>query len=112
MDLLINNALVATFSNTLNNVASNVNWEQFAFDFTASGPTIIAFKNASLLGGESGQNYVGLDNVSIAPVPLPNTLMLLLGGIGCLLLWGVRSRQILERSVMLLTARGVTWRQR
>jgi hypothetical protein len=55
-DLLINNILQDTFSNTLNDLALNLNWQQFTFSLFASGPTTIAFRNASLTGGEHGQN--------------------------------------------------------
>ena len=86
--LLINGTLAATYDNNLNALPLNINWQQFTYDFTASGATTIAFLNASPC---CDQNFVGLDNVSLAAVPIPNSLVLLLAGIGCLLLWGVRS---------------------
>lgn len=48
------------------------NWELETLDFTATGTTT----TISLIG-HSGNNYIGLDNVSVNPVPEPASLALL-----------------------------------
>ena len=89
--LVINGIDQNTFANTLNDLALNINWQQFIFNFAASGPTTIAFRNASLVIGPDGQNEVGLDNVSLLPVPEPGTLGLI--GLGLLGLGAMARRR-------------------
>jgi hypothetical protein len=59
-----------------------INWKEFSYTFQASGPTTrISFLNNT----PQGDNYLGLDDVSIAAVPEPSTwAMMILGfaGIG------------------------------
>jgi len=61
--------LNAPVSFTNGNVtAGAINWQQFTYEFTATGAsTRIAFLNNTA----SGDNYLGLDDVSIAAVPGP-----------------------------------------
>jgi hypothetical protein len=70
-----------TFTSTQNGTE---NWEpESMFFIGASGPTTtISFQ------GSSGSAYIGLDNVSVAAVPLPATLPLLAGGVGALGVFG------------------------
>jgi Protein of unknown function (DUF642)/PEP-CTERM motif len=57
---------------------NDISWQGFSYDFTASGTsTTIAFQNANAYGN----NYSGLDNVSLHSVPEPGTLALLFTGI-------------------------------
>ncbi len=57
-----------------------INWKEFSYTFTASGPsTKIAFLNNTA----PSDNYLGLDDVSIAAVPEPSTwAMMILGFAG------------------------------
>ena len=52
------------------------NWESETLDFVATGTS-----TDITLVGNSGQKYIGLDNVSVDPVPEPATLLLLGGGL-------------------------------
>ena len=80
--LQINGATVGTYTNS-NVTVGDVNWEQFTYDFAATGTsTGLAFLNAT-----SGDNYAGLDDVSIttlaSAVPEPSTwVMMILGFCG------------------------------
>jgi len=82
IQLFINGNLAATFSNGLNTPA-DITWELFNYDFTASGSsTTVAFINAT----DAGNNYAGLDNVSLnASVPEPASFVLLAAGLAGLL---------------------------
>ncbi|HXI99918.1 MAG TPA: PEP-CTERM sorting domain-containing protein [Micropepsaceae bacterium] len=84
VDLYIDGVLVATFDNSAF-VSQDVAWEQFAYDFTATGTsTVLAFINATPVGN----NYTGLDNVVLdaIAVPEPATLALFALGFGVLVL--------------------------
>jgi hypothetical protein len=62
-----------TFTST---ALSHNQWETFEFDFVAaSANTTISFD------GQAGTNqkYIGLDNVSVVPIPEPGTLTLIAG---------------------------------
>jgi hypothetical protein len=48
------------------------NWQSETLDFFATGTS-----TAITLTGDSGEKYIGLDNVSVDPVPEPATLLLL-----------------------------------
>jgi hypothetical protein len=58
-----------TFSSTL---SGTNDWQSETLDFIATGTS-----TAITLTGDSGQKYIGLDNVSVDPVPEPATLLLL-----------------------------------
>lgn len=61
-----------TFTNS--NVTTNaVNFQQFDLDFTAaaSGSAVFTFTNATSTVANGGNNYAGLDSVSLTPVPEP-----------------------------------------
>ena len=90
--VLINSIPQGIFSNTLNTLPLDLNWQQFIFPFTTlGGPTTIGLANASLVGTITGQNEVGLDNVSLVAVPEPSTLGLI--GLGLLGLGAMRRRR-------------------
>lgn len=69
----------ATFDNP-DQSPGGINWKEFSYTFEASGPTTrIAFLNNTA----QGDNYLGLDDVSIAAVPEPSTwAMMILGFAG------------------------------
>lgn len=73
--LFINGAWQKDFS-TDQNTPSDVTWQQFFYDFSASGYTTIAFLNET-----SGDNYAGLDNVVLTQTPEPGSLALLGAGL-------------------------------
>ena len=82
--LEIDGSPVGIFSN--NNVPppNLLHWEQFTYNFIASGATttIALFSAAS----DPTQNEVGLDNVSLAAIPEPSSLSLFAAGLGLLAL--------------------------
>lgn len=75
-----------TFAYSAINDRSNMNWQQYSFDFTATGPTsLLSFAADASAGCCYGP---ALDTVSVAAVPEPATWgMMLLGflGIGAVL---------------------------
>jgi hypothetical protein len=74
-------------STTFTSTPLNVNqWETFTFDFTATSATT----TISLDGQAStAEKYIGLDNVSVVPIPEPGTFALFAGS-GLLALVGWR----------------------
>lgn len=82
--LLIDGLPAGTFSNNNAPPPNLLDWEQFTFDFTATGPsTTIALFNAV---SDPTQNEVGLDNVSLTAIPEPGSAALLVAGLGGLFL--------------------------
>ncbi len=77
VELQINGVAAGLFSNA-NVTVGTVNWQQYSYAFTASGPmTQIAFLNRTNLG----DSYLGLDDVSLtAGVPEPSTWAMMLVG--------------------------------
>lgn len=79
-DLSINGGAIIPFTNS-NFTAGQVNWQEFTYEFTATGSaTTIAFLN----GTPANTSFAGLDNVSLASVanvPEPSTLTLFVTGI-------------------------------
>ena len=74
--LYIDGALVGTYDNSLNTF-EDVTWSSFSYKFTAASPsTVVAFLNNT----SAGNNYVGLDNVSLTSVPEPSSLIFLAVG--------------------------------
>jgi len=81
LDLSIDGGGRTSFTNTNVGGSGFLNWQQFNFDFTATGTsTLITFFNGTASGNE---NEVGLDNVTIASrvaaTPEPGTISLLAG---------------------------------
>ena len=76
INLSINGGAIQSFSNS-DNTNLAINWKPFSLTFFASGPTTIAFTN-----GTSGDNMLGLDDVSMAAVPEPASWAMLIAGFG------------------------------
>jgi len=76
LSLYVDGSPVNVYSNNLN-TTDDVTWEQFTYDFTASGYTTIAFLNDT----PTGNNYAGLDNVVLTQTPEPASLVLLASGL-------------------------------
>jgi hypothetical protein len=77
----IDGEIIGTFVNS-SIATEDVAWTPFSYRFRASGPqTVIAFLN----GTPVGNNYVGLDNVSISEAPEPTSLLLVGTGIMCVI---------------------------
>ena len=74
LNLSIDGGAIMTFTNAVN-VANGIDFAQFTTFFTATGPTLLAFSN-----GTVGDNYLGLDNVSVSLVPEPATWGLMIAG--------------------------------
>jgi hypothetical protein len=75
--LFIDGQLIGTFSNGADTI-NDVNWAPFNFAFTAAtDSTVIAFLSETPLGN----NFAGLDNVALASVPEPASLILLGSGL-------------------------------
>lgn len=78
VNLSINGGAVTSFTNA-SSTAGTVNWQQFFAPFTANGTsTTIAFLNGTSTVANGGNNYAGLDNVSITAVPEAGTFALAL----------------------------------
>ena len=83
--LYLNGLSVGSFANS-RDTFEDVNWMPFSYTFTASGSqTVSAFLNDTPVGN----NYSGLDNVSlVADVPEPGSLALsVIGLVGILLVF-------------------------
>ncbi len=67
----------ATSQGFSTNAAGPDAWTTYSMDFVANG-------SSTLLGflGNAGQNYIGLDNVSVNAIPAPGTLALVGLGLG------------------------------
>ena len=78
VDLSINGGSRISFTNP-NLPTTNLDWQLFSVDFTASGPvTNIAFYN----GSDSSNHLSALDNVSISSIPEPSAFATLAGAAG------------------------------
>jgi len=76
------NKMIATFPSYNGDGVAGMTWQQFTYDFAATGAsTTIAFYNLA----PSGVLANGLDDVSVTGVPEPPTAVLLLTGVGLLL---------------------------
>lgn len=91
VQLLVNDASVGTFTNSLNTVAWGYTWSQFNYTFVATASTKLTFMNATPAGNvtdgygrATGLDDITLDFVADAPVPEPSTWFMLAGGLGLL----------------------------
>ena len=95
VDLSINGGARASFTNS-NSTAGAVNWQQFFSTFTATGTTTtVSFLNGTPTTSGGGNNFAGLDNVSIVVVPEPATALLL--AVPLALLGGMATRRRVVR---------------
>ncbi|MGZ4788447.1 MAG: PEP-CTERM sorting domain-containing protein [Terriglobales bacterium] len=85
ISLWINGIEQQIFSNG-DNSFHDVTWDQFFYNFSASGYTTIAFINETPVGN----NYAGLDDIRLVQTPEPASLLLLASGIGGLLIRRLR----------------------
>ena len=76
VNLSINGGPIQSFTNSLN-TPFGINWAPFSVTFFAETPTAIAFTN-----GTTGDNMLGLDNVSVTAVPEPASWAMLIAGFG------------------------------
>ncbi len=76
VNLSINGGPIQSFTNS-DDTNFAINWKAFSVNFFAAGPTTIAFTN-----GTSGDNMLGLDDVSVALVPEPASWAMLIAGFG------------------------------
>ena len=76
VNLSINGGPIQSFTNSLN-TPFGINWAPFSVTFFAETPTTIAFTN-----GTTGDNMLGLDNVSVTAVPEPASWAMLIAGFG------------------------------
>ena len=74
LNLSIDGGPVSIYTNAAN-TPFGINFKKFSFVFTATGTTSLNFSN-----GTVGDNYLGLDTVSVTAVPEPATWGLMLGG--------------------------------
>ena len=91
LTLYINGQDVGVFQNDLNTNVDNITWQLDSYQFLATGDsTTIAFQNATAIGN----NYAGLDGVSLYAVPEPATFVLLVTGLAGVLLLLPRRQKI------------------
>jgi hypothetical protein len=89
--LYIDGQLVGPYNNS-GNTLEDVNWAPFSYSFQAgSNQTVVAFLNNTPLGN----NYAGLDNVTLTAVPEPSSLVLLGAGLSFL---ASRARKLRSRA--------------
>ena len=74
LNLSIDGGALSTYTNAVN-TPFGINFRKFSFVFTAAGATSLAFSN-----GTVGDNYLGLDTVSVTAVPEPATWGLMIAG--------------------------------
>ena len=74
-----------TFTSTL---GGTNNWEREVLSFIADGTS-----TTLILGGASGSNYIGLDNVSVTATPLPASMVMFLTALVPLGFAGYRRKQ-------------------
>jgi hypothetical protein len=87
--LYLDGQSVGSFANS-RDTFEDVTWMPFQYAFTASGPhTVITFLNDTPVGN----NYAGLDNVSLVAVPEPASLVLIVLGLGCVAFLSLRPRR-------------------
>ena len=82
--LSIDGGPTQSFTNGVN-TPFGINWQKFSFAFSTPGATTITFTN-----GTGNDNFLGLDNVSVTPVPEASTWAMLVLGFGLI---GVASRR-------------------
>jgi hypothetical protein len=71
----INSSLVGTYTNSETGPVGTLNWKKFSRTFTATATsTNIGFFNGTNTVALGGNNFAGLDNVSIEAVPEPTTI--------------------------------------
>jgi hypothetical protein len=86
VSILVNAGSASTTFTSTPSVANG--WEMFTFDFIAtSGITTLTL--TGVVAGDQSQKYIGLDNVSVVPIPEPGTFALFAGS-GLLALVGWR----------------------
>jgi hypothetical protein len=74
--LYVDGALVGPYNNA-GNTLEDITWTQFSYSFqAASDQAVVAFLNNT----DYGNNFAGLDNVTLAAVPEPSSLLLLGAG--------------------------------
>ena len=65
----------ATFTSTNDGLTQNL-WQLETMLFTATGTST----DITLLGASANNSYIGLDNVTVDPTPLPSTWLMLISG--------------------------------
>ena len=85
VDLLVNDVLAGSFTNTMSLSSAGSDWQRFTYDFVASGPTAkLTFLSSTAL--TSSNLGVGLDNVTFdtvgGGVPEPATWAMMILGFG------------------------------
>jgi hypothetical protein len=85
VDLSIDGGSLVSFTNS-DLTVGGVNWKLFTTNFVAAGSlTNLAFFNGTAVAGLGGNNFAGLDDVSVQAVPEPATMAALgLGALGLL----------------------------
>ncbi len=86
IDLYIDGALASNNTNSNLGTLGTVDWKHFDVTFTATTSlTNILFRNATPDIISGGNNYAGLDGVSMTTVPEPASLLFLGAGVSALL---------------------------